>query len=131
MTLTPHELVQIGAHHLFVDTLHSLKFGLNSVPIRLYVLSMDASCRIDKLNAVIHRLVLCHRGEMLNIIVCSPHVTPHNRSRANMLLDYGEESGSIPLGNYLHHTKCWTQARVHHTKHPTGRAWWTTSVVLH
>ena len=99
MTLTPHELIKMGAHHLVMATFHSLDLRFYPVPLGFYVLGMDPSCRVDKLDAVVHRLVLSHRGEMLNIIVCCPHITPHYCSWTNMSLGYGEESGSITGGN--------------------------------
>ena len=49
-------------------TFHSLDLRFYPVPIGFYVLGMDPGCRVDKLDAVVHRLVLSHSGEMLNII---------------------------------------------------------------
>ena len=98
MMLTPHELIKIGAHHLVIATSHSLYLDFTLFQYD-YVLSVDPSCRVDELNAVVHHLVLSQRGEMLNIVVCRSHITPHYCSWANMSLDYGEESGSITGGN--------------------------------
>ena len=123
MMLSPHELVQIRAHHILMYPFHAFKLSFDSIPVRFYVLCMCACGRVNECDGMVDSTMLGNRRKVLDIVVGCPFIAMDDGTRPNMLLNYWQQRCSIPLCNHLHIAKSWGVADIHHAKYPYLIPW--------
>ena len=60
MSFAPHELVHIRRQHVMMNSFHSLEFRLDSVPVGLDILRVNARDWMNEVQRMVDHLVLYH-----------------------------------------------------------------------
>ena len=113
-----------------VTSPHPLKFGLRPAPVALNVFCVNPSDWIFKMEWMVYSVVTRYSWKCGYVIVCPPLITPYFSARFGVLLDDGQQSGSIPLCHNTHHSKCRFVGGVYHAKYPHWGCWCMTTMVL-
>jgi len=90
----PHELCQIGRNVAITRAMHTLKFVLGAFPHVFNRVGVDTSTGIHKVQRMVH-CSMWKPGDWCQLAVRRPLVTPDSCSWKNMLLDDGQQCGSV------------------------------------
>ena len=71
-SFSPHEFVQVARNYVCGAPPHCFKVGLAYVPITFDILCLCPSCTVDKLNRMVHCVILCNIGQRHDSLVSFP-----------------------------------------------------------
>ena len=111
-------------------TLHSLQFCLLPVPIWFNILSVHASCWVNKLNWMVYCVVLSHIRQGTHSILCSPLIWPHYSAWCRILLYYWQQCCSRTVWYCTNNAQHWCGWCVNHSEYPVWICWALITMVL-
>ena len=97
MAFTPLQLIKILCQHVAMATSH-LQAEFYAIAVRLYMIGVDTSGRVNKINGMIHTLMYSDIGQVLDMLISCPPITPNGLIRVCMALDEWEQCSCCSVG---------------------------------